>query len=202
MKKYLFFIFSFLMITFCMADSFVKVNYYQSDNTSMKNFSYTNSIKLEDLEIDLFGNFKEVDNGESLYINANFDKDIDRKNDIFLFTNYENNTILNIINRAQIGVGTGHYFEKSKFISHKGSYALIFRDNCVAHSFRLKSSFQYKKTKLLSIINFIVPRTELRVNLNLINNISDKFFTNLGYEFIGYENNEHSYITFGLGFNL
>jgi hypothetical protein len=146
-----------------------------------KNFNWLINFKIKDTEL-----------GDSLFMETQLSKDLDDTWDIWGALVYKDDDILDIKSRIDSKIGFGCYLIKQKklFSSRKikFSYGLIYRDEHLLHSVRLKDEYRLTGIGYKLIFNYILPNgnkhfDELSINfipgLKILN-----FQPSFSYEYI------------------
>lgn len=136
----------FLLLTDTIEPSEIKLSHVSNSGIEITHAGLKISKDYDDLEMLLETNYRSSNKGSRTKVFINLDKRIGKYQG-FVFTKYTSDTYLDIKNRNTVGVGFG-YRDKNEIINYKTSYAVLFEDEKIKSSLRLKI---WKKYHLLSL---------------------------------------------------
>ena len=136
----------FLLLTDTIEPSEIRLTHVSNSGIEITHAGLKISKDIDDLGMILEANYRSSNKGARTKVFINLDKRVGKYQG-FVFTKYTSDTYLDIKNRNTVGGGFG-YQNKTHFINYKTSYAVLFEDEKIKSSLRLKL---WKKYHLLSL---------------------------------------------------
>ena len=136
----------FLLLTDTIEPSEIKLSHVSNSGIEITHAGLKISKDYDDLEMLLETNYRSSNKGSRTKVFINLDKRIGKYQG-FVFTKYTSDTYLDIKNRNTVGVGFG-YRDKNEIMNYKTAFAVVFEDEKIKSSLRLKI---WKKYHLLSL---------------------------------------------------
>lgn len=194
MKKILFFILFILNYTIfsnsCFPETRFDLGYFKDKNTDLKSISFYQDYTTSTYNNVIDAKFRQsnLDFTYSFRLQPEFK--ITPEFNFFAFAEVEKNTILKINDRFELGLGGGLLIFKDLPGRNKVSYALIFFDKDIQHSFRYKFNYESYFFDAAFFINYMLPINELDSYIDLTFKVIKLF--GIGYK-IEYKTNNFNW---------
>jgi len=142
----------FVALCFTQANE-LEFGYSESNTSVVKNVQYRSGFSALGLDYSTLTKYRETESGHLINFSANMGKQITETIDIFGFGNFTNDTVLNINNRIDFGIGSGLKFYNDSINSHN------------LNSLRYKYTFKSMLLNIRAVYFYITPHEELQAEL-------------------------------------